>query len=198
MKNNFKNILNNVMLLYGLFILTCINIGYFLYNNEFQSILFFSISCLIIYLINKNMIIILGLSILFVNVNRALRKKEGFKEGNKNKKKNKPNPQMTDTTVESDTIEDSSETIDPLEIDSLETDPLETDPLETDPLEIDALEIDTNDITENFDNYVYDKNTFNKFRKINSKVFNTYKNLGSVHINEFNSYINSLRSFIDP
>ena len=72
--------LNNLNLLYIIFLCTLINIGYFLYRKDFQSILIFIVCCIVIYMINKNMIIVLGISILFVNALGMVRmfKKEGF------------------------------------------------------------------------------------------------------------------------
>ena len=55
-----RSIMNNVILLYCVFIVMCVNIGYLLSRNDYQSILIFSISCFIIYLINHNMIVVIG------------------------------------------------------------------------------------------------------------------------------------------
>lgn len=79
-------LLNNLKLLYIIFLCTLINIGYFLYRKDFQSILIFIVCCIVMYMVNKNMIIILGFSILFVNALGIVRKKEGFKNDKENGK----------------------------------------------------------------------------------------------------------------
>ena len=82
-----KNIFMNVTLLYIVLLFTIINIGTFLFYNDYQSILIFILSCVVIYFINKNMIFILGFSILFVDTLCFLRTREGFNENEyKNKK----------------------------------------------------------------------------------------------------------------
>lgn len=78
-----KLMLNSVLILYTVFILVSINIGYFFYNNDHQSIFIFSMCCLISYFINKNMIIVLGISIAIVDtisIIRHIKFKEGFDE----------------------------------------------------------------------------------------------------------------------
>lgn len=75
-----RSIMNNVILLYCVFIVMCVNIGYLLSRNDYQSILIFSISCFIIYLINHNMIVVIGASIIIINVLGLLRNVEGFKD----------------------------------------------------------------------------------------------------------------------
>lgn len=77
--------MKNVLLLYALFIVMCINMGYLLNRKDYQSIFIFIISCLIIYLVNHNMIVVLGTSIIIINVIRLLRNVEGFKESEEDK-----------------------------------------------------------------------------------------------------------------
>ena len=87
-----KNIMNNVILLYGIFIVMCLNIGYLLNRNDYQSILLFTISCVIIYLINHNMIVVIGVSIIIINVIRLLRNVEGFKDSDTETEENEKEP----------------------------------------------------------------------------------------------------------
>lgn len=78
-------ILKNVYILYVIFFISLLNIGWFVYYNNYNSLITFIVSCLIIYIINHNMIIVLGISIIIVNLlNRfdlaqIIDKKEGFK-----------------------------------------------------------------------------------------------------------------------
>jgi len=60
-------ILNNIYVLYVVFFITIINLFALMYNNNYKSVILFSILTLIIYLFNKNMIIILLLSLIIVN-----------------------------------------------------------------------------------------------------------------------------------
>jgi len=78
--------LNSVLILYTVFILVSINIGYFFYNNDHQSIFIFSMCCLISYFINKNMIIVLCISIAIVDtisIIRHIKFTEGFDDEEK-------------------------------------------------------------------------------------------------------------------
>ena len=60
-------ILNNIYVLYVVFFITIINLFALMYNNNYKSVILFSILTFIIYLFNKNMIIILLLSLIIVN-----------------------------------------------------------------------------------------------------------------------------------
>lgn len=84
-KNKFKskNLLNNINLLYLVFVLFIINLGVFIYNKDNQSIFLFSVMALIIYFFNKNMIVVLLFPMIFINALLLINKlnsKEGFKE----------------------------------------------------------------------------------------------------------------------
>ena len=63
-----NSLLNNKYILYLLFILTLINIAYFIYSKDNYSILIFCLVVILIYLFTKNMIIILGLAIFIINI----------------------------------------------------------------------------------------------------------------------------------
>ena len=63
-----NSLLNNKYILYLLFILTLINIAYFIYLKDNHSILIFCLVVILIYLFTKNMIIILGLAIFIINI----------------------------------------------------------------------------------------------------------------------------------
>jgi FtsZ-interacting cell division protein ZipA len=77
--------MKNVYVLYFVFFISMLNIGWFLYNNNHNSLIAFTVLCLAIYIMNQNMIIVLSISIILVNVftmfNVIKIVKEGFKEG---------------------------------------------------------------------------------------------------------------------
>lgn len=74
-----KGIIHNVYLLYFLFIATLLHLGYFLFTNENVLIASFSIAVLFLYLVNPNMVIVLGISLIFVDLLYLVQKvPEGF------------------------------------------------------------------------------------------------------------------------
>jgi len=60
-------LLNNVNLLYIIFFVSLLNLSYFIYNKDTQSIFLFSVIALIVYLFNNNMIIVLLFTMICVN-----------------------------------------------------------------------------------------------------------------------------------
>jgi len=79
-------ILKNVYILYAVFLISLLNIGWFIYYNNYNSLIAFITCCLTIYLINHNMIIVLGLSMILVNTLSMfnlvkMNNQEGFEEG---------------------------------------------------------------------------------------------------------------------
>ena len=80
-----NSLLNNKYILYLLFVLTLFNIGYFIYLKDNYSILIFCLITILIYLFTKNMIIILGLTILIINILVLVRDShEGFTDASNN------------------------------------------------------------------------------------------------------------------
>jgi hypothetical protein len=80
-------ILQNVFILYVVFLISLLNIGWFIYYNNYNSLIAFITCCLIVYLINHNMIVVLGVSMILVNTLSMFNlvkiiNKDGFKEGN--------------------------------------------------------------------------------------------------------------------
>jgi len=74
-----KSIIHNVYLLYFLFIATLLHLGYFLFTKENVLIASFSIAVLFLYLVNPNMVIVLGVSLIFVDLLYLVQKvPEGF------------------------------------------------------------------------------------------------------------------------
>ena len=60
-------ILKNVYVLYVVFLISLLNIGWFIYYNNYNNLIAFITCCLTVYLINHNMIIVLGISMIIVN-----------------------------------------------------------------------------------------------------------------------------------
>jgi len=63
-----KTLLESVTLLYLLFIATLIHLGYFILFKESQSLILFCITSVFVYLIKPNMILVLLISLLFVDM----------------------------------------------------------------------------------------------------------------------------------
>jgi hypothetical protein len=70
-------LLNNIKLLYFIFILAIINVGGFIYIKDNQSIFLFAVISLIIYCFNSNMIIVLLSTMIIVNTLIFLNKLNG-------------------------------------------------------------------------------------------------------------------------
>ena len=80
-----NSLLNNKYILYLLFILTLINIAYFIYLKDNHSILIFCLVVILIYLFTKNMIIILVLIIFIINILVLARdSREGYTDPSNN------------------------------------------------------------------------------------------------------------------
>ena len=77
-------LLNNITLLYFIFILAIINIGGFIYIKDNQSIFLFACVAIIIYFFNPNMIIVLLSTMIIVNMLIVLNRINGPSEGYKN------------------------------------------------------------------------------------------------------------------
>ena len=69
----------NVSLLYFLFFATLVHLGYYAIRAETQSLVIFSLAFLFVYLIEKNMVIVLGISLVFTDLLYLIqRMPEGF------------------------------------------------------------------------------------------------------------------------
>jgi len=79
-------LLNNVSFLYFVFFVSIINLFGFMYNKDYESVFLFSCTALIVYMFNNNMIIVLLVSLIFVNLLIVLNKlnnnkvEEGFED----------------------------------------------------------------------------------------------------------------------
>jgi len=65
---NSTSLSQNVYLLYFLFVATLVHLGYFAIHYETQSMVLFALTVVFVYLINKNMVIVLGISIVFTDL----------------------------------------------------------------------------------------------------------------------------------
>lgn len=81
------SLLNNVTFLYFVFFVTLVNLFGFMYNEDYQSVFLFSCTALIVYVFNSNMIVVLLISLIFVNLliflnrlNMTTMHTEGFNE----------------------------------------------------------------------------------------------------------------------
>jgi hypothetical protein len=88
-----SRLLNNVKLLYIIFFLSLLNLSYFIYNKDSQSIFLFAVIALIVYLFNTNMIIVLLFTMICVNglilINVST---EGLENNSEPEKVEKPGP----------------------------------------------------------------------------------------------------------
>jgi len=99
-------LLNNITLLYFVFILAIINIGGFIYISDNQSIFLFAVVSIIVYFFNSNMIIVLLTTMLIVNTLIFLNKLNGPSEGYENKEEEE---EEEDTVKEGLTIKEPIE-----------------------------------------------------------------------------------------
>jgi hypothetical protein len=77
--NKEKNILQNVYLLYVLFVAALLHLGYFIFTQDTLLLATFSLSILFVYLVNPNMVIVLATSMVFVDILCLVKKMpEGF------------------------------------------------------------------------------------------------------------------------
>ena len=80
-------ILNNIYLLYLVFFITILNLFSLMYNKNYKSVILFSVIVLVIYLFNKNMIIILLTALIITNIMNLTQTNVFVSEGYNNKKK---------------------------------------------------------------------------------------------------------------
>jgi hypothetical protein len=92
-----RSLLNNVKLLYFVFFLSLINLMYFVFNKDSQSIFLFAIIALIVSIFNKNMIIVLLITMVLLNVLIVMNSigKEGFVKDETKDEKDKDIPKIS-------------------------------------------------------------------------------------------------------
>ena len=189
MKNSKSmNLLKNKYVLYFIFLLSLLHLGWFVYSKHIKSILIFATSCLVIYLINKNMIVVLGLSIVIVDL-FVLNKKEGFEENDSIKDSITNSIRESITNSITNSIIDS--TMDISNNDS--TMDISNNDYETFMNEDDEDDEDDND-KESMSNYMEDKTII---KKLNPTVINSIKKMNSIYIEELNKNMNVLNNLKD-
>jgi len=79
--NRSQSILQNVYLLYALFIAALLHLGYFVLNQETILLVSFSLAVVFVYLVNPNMVVVLATSLVFVDMLYLVKKvPEGFED----------------------------------------------------------------------------------------------------------------------
>lgn len=181
------SILKNVQMLYFVFFLSLINVVWLVYYNKIKSIIIFASCCLAFYLINKNMIFVLGLSLVIVNIASLVNTKEGYKNKRKSEK------------VEDDDDDDDNDDTDEKEAfkHDEEDDKLEKlKKLYKSKLDEEQEQEEQEDEESNF---MQDKKLMNKIKKIDPDMFNKIKNLNSLDIDKINKTINQITNKVkDP
>jgi hypothetical protein len=179
-------LLNNINMLYFVFILAIINIGGFIYIKDNQSIFLFACISIIIYFFNNNMIIVLLSTMIIINILIFINKLNGPIEGYTNDDE--------DPTKESLINEDDEE--DPKKIkESLinedEEEPIKESLINEDDDEDNAIgELsEINDETET--NIIKEK-----IKKVMPILKTTYNTISS-DINNINKHINNLTSILE-
>jgi hypothetical protein len=95
-------ILNNIYLLYVVFFITLINLFSLMYNKNYKSVILFSVIVLVVYLFNKNMIIILLTALIITNI-MNLTNKEGY---NNKKKEDENVDELSEDIVDEKLVND--------------------------------------------------------------------------------------------
>lgn len=73
-KLNINKLISNKTFLYTVFALFCLNLGYFIINEDTESLILFTIIGLVVYLINNNIILTLLIPIVCVNILNWMKK----------------------------------------------------------------------------------------------------------------------------
>ena len=217
-----RMITHNVNLLYFIFLIAIVNMLWFVYYNQ-RCILVYICLCLAIYIINKNMIFVLGISLILVDSFYLLNlvKKEGFwgdsvgSEGfdmsdneNDETDKNAENYKNYD-------IKNAKRYNDDDDMSSNSIDSNIKNAKGYDDMSSNSIDSNIKKETENFLNmlegyededeendeeskYMHDKSIIKKLKQLNPLILNTLENMNSVHIKEINKTINNLTDKIDP
>ena len=203
MKNSY--ITHNVNLLYFIFLLSILNILWFVYYNQRCILIFICIS-LAIYLINKNMIFVLGISLLLVDSFYLLNlvKKEGFwgdKMYSLEGFNNKNDKYQLDDIDENEENEENDKDVSNNVINTSKSDVITNDSESILKLFLNNS-IENKNEKEEFEddeesNYMHDKSIIKKLKQLNPIILNTIENMNSLHIKEINKTINELTNKVD-
>jgi hypothetical protein len=175
--NITMNIFKNIYALYFIFLVAILHAGWFLYYKQFKSIIIFATSCLVIYLINKNMILVLGLSIIIVDLLYLLNKKEGFEEN------------IDSNDISNNDLNDLLNNV--------------SNNVSNDLSNVDSMDISNN--IETFDDIELNKDSMSDYmedktiiEKLNPIIVDSIKRMNSTYIEELNKSINALNNLKDP
>lgn len=182
----YKNICNNVNVLYFIFLISILNILWFLNYNK-RCILIFLSCCLAIYIINKNMIIVLGISLIIVDSLYLfnLVKKEGFLGDNQDENYENDASNNLLNNDEDDENDASNNLLNNKSKDKNES-------------FTNTISSISDEESDEETNYMHDKSIMKKMKQLNPIILETLKNMNSVHIKELNESINNLTDKIDP
>lgn len=188
-KNISVSILKNVYLLYFVFFISLINVAWLIYYNKIKGIIIFASCCLAFYLVNKNMIFVLGLSLVIVNIACLVNNKEGYK----NKKKDNKDDEDEKEGFDEDDVEDKDEKYKKEGFDEDDEDDKLKKLKKLNKSNVDEDEYDEASA------FMQDKDLMKKIKKLDPNIFNTIKNLNSVDIDKINKTINQLTNKVkDP
>jgi hypothetical protein len=195
-------ILKNINVLYLVFLISIVNIGWYIYYNKYNSILAFAVCCLVTYLINKNMIIVLGISIIIINILNSLNLvKEGFEEPIENIESNESIEEIQAK------IRSTMDTISKLEKGA------DMDVDMPNVMDNESLGKKLSKILDNYENieniedindeesaYMQDKTILKKLKKLNPIIMETLMNMSSRDIDSMNKSINNIKNetVLDP
>ena len=206
-------ILKNVYILYAVFLFSLLNIGWFVYYNNYNSLIAFITCCLTVYLINHNMILVLGISMIVVNILnmfnlvKIVNNTQGFREGvafNNNAWQN----QIKDETAKLRKIEEAklqkeidtekkrlevalakvrSESNNQSSFESFKN----KDKKEADDSD-DSDDSDDDDSDDEKTKYMQDKSIIKKIKKLDPIITDVLMNMDRGHINAINQTLNHI------
>jgi hypothetical protein len=188
-KSDF-NLLKSIPLLYFLFIATIIHLGYFILLKETRSLVIFILACVFVYLVNPNMIIVLGISLIFVDMLylvQSMSTNEGFLG------EIKFTPEIKDTSMNQVKLKENMENVKDVPINPLikardlilQENMDETKTSQETDLKEDAKK--TNKM----------KDVIDKVKKSSPELMDSEKRLNSIDISELNKLINNLNKVVN-
>jgi hypothetical protein len=199
----------NVKLLYFIFLISILNMIWFIYYNQ-RCILIYVCLCLAIYLINQNMIFVLGISLILVDSFYILNlvktegfwgdKMEGFDMPKKSNIKESKESKESNENYKNYDMKNAKKynEDDDISLNSIK----ELSKNKENFLNLfdkdEGYESDTSNKSKDEEsNYMHDKSIINKLKQLDPIILNTIENMNSVHIKEINKTINSLTNKID-
>lgn len=205
-----RMITHNVNLLYFIFLIAIVNMLWFVYYNQ-RCILVYICLCLAIYIINKNMIFVLGISLILVDSFYLLNlvKKEGFWGDSVGFEGFDISDNETDLS-NNETDLSNNENAENYKNYDIKNAKHYNDDDDISSNKVSNLKKETENFLNMFDEgyedeendeeskYMHDKSIIKKLKQLNPLILNTLENMNSVHIKEINKTINNLTDKIDP